>query len=370
MELINRATCVAQVLPGMDVAGVEHVVIVAKVTYSLPSSSGPLTLAAQQRGILAADRWAGEPNISSPLEESEHCLRKPACDVVLNGTAYAPDGKPVPEFTTRLQVGEHIDKTIRIVGERAWHKGLLGIRAGAPIPLASLPLDYVHAFGGIDTSHADEARHARLAANPIGRGFRQNTARSAINGLPMPQTEEPGRPVVKPSGEWRPMAYGPLSRAWAPRQAYAGTFDQHWEEEVAPFLPSDFDERFHQCAPEDQRLPHPRGDLPVALTNLTPDGSCRFVLPAQPIPILVFCRDHRELTGEALVDTIVIEPDAGWCSMTWRLALPLRRSLGELGAVVVGPPSQGWLRARRLGKTWYPDADRLILSRRLIASRT
>ena len=65
------------------------------------------------------------------------------------------------------------------------------------------------------------------------------------------------------------MAYGPLGRGWPQRARYAGTYDQAWLDDHFPFLPPDFDDRYHQAAPPDQQMPHPAQALPVRLTNLT-----------------------------------------------------------------------------------------------------
>ncbi|MCK5013694.1 MAG: DUF2169 domain-containing protein [Candidatus Omnitrophica bacterium] len=56
----------------------------------------------------------------------------------------------------------------------------------------------------------------------------------------MPNTEETGKPVTKPNGKYRPMAFGPFGRAWKQRIQYAGTYDQHWIDSVFPFLQADF----------------------------------------------------------------------------------------------------------------------------------
>ena len=58
--------------------------------------------------------------------------------------------------------------------------------------------------------------------------------------------------MTVPWGAYRPMALGPVGRGWRPRLSYAGTYDQHWIDEVFPFLPADFDDRYYQAAPEDQ----------------------------------------------------------------------------------------------------------------------
>ena len=42
------------------------------------------------------------------------------------------------------------------------------------------------------------------------------------------------------------MALGPLTRSVPRRLKYGGTYDQNWEDNIFPFLPPDFDERYYQ----------------------------------------------------------------------------------------------------------------------------
>ena len=51
-----------------------------------------------------------------------------------------------------------------------------------------------------------------------------------------------------------PIGFGPVPRFAKARVRYAGTYDEHWIENVLPFLPQDFDDRYFQAAPEDQWL--------------------------------------------------------------------------------------------------------------------
>jgi hypothetical protein len=60
--------------------------------------------------------------------------------------------------------------------------------------------------------------------NPVGRGFHKQLKTSFVDGSPMPNTEEIGRPVTAPeSMTYLPMSFGPLGRHWEPRAPLAGT---------------------------------------------------------------------------------------------------------------------------------------------------
>lgn len=115
--------------------------------------------------------------------------------------------------------------------------------------------------------------------------------------------------------------FGPVPAERPPRASLAGTYDTSWRKERLPLLPLDFDERFHQCAPEDQQAsPHLRGGERVRLTNLTPGGLLEFSLPEVS---LTFC---TEMGGEvvehpSLLHTVILEPDLFRVQLVWHTSL-------------------------------------------------
>ena len=60
--------------------------------------------------------------------------------------------------------------------------------------------------------------------------------------------------MTVPWGDYRPMGFGPGRPRLDAPLSYAGTYDQNWLDNVFPFLPADFDERYYQAAPEDQQI--------------------------------------------------------------------------------------------------------------------
>jgi hypothetical protein len=172
------------------------------------------------------------------------------------------------------------------------------------------------------------------------------------------------RPVTKPDGNYRPMAFGPVGRAWGPRPKFGGTYDQNWVDNVFPFLPSDFDERYYQCAPADQQTDYLRGGEEVSLLNVIPQGRTAFKLPAVQVPITFYPRNYEEKEVNPLCDTLIIEPDLGRFMMLWRAALPLKKNMFEIAQVIVGRMPRAFYRARESGKTWYPSLKELVEARR------
>ena len=217
-----------------------------------------------------------------------------------------------------------------------WEAQGVGFGMTSPVPFVQMPITYDRAFGGTDTIHEDPSKHAAFMENPSGKGFHSQIVKEWIHGTPLPNTEEIGRPVTWMNGDYKPMSFGPIGRNWAARAAYAGTYDAVWLSDHFPFLPSDFDDRYHQAAPFDQQLPMPLGEQQVRLVNLTPDGDRTFVLPHMEAPIQVLSKKGLREDFRAFADTVVVEPDEERVTMTWRVARPLRKNIFELAQVLIG----------------------------------
>src|SRR6266545_1554156 len=101
MELLNATKMLAAYTMGMKPDGGELLVVVVKGTFKFPSANAEPQLAQEQVPLVMADEFTGEPGFSAPRYESDFAPIKPRCDVLLNGSAYAPGGDP----TTRLEVG-------------------------------------------------------------------------------------------------------------------------------------------------------------------------------------------------------------------------------------------------------------------------
>jgi hypothetical protein len=345
MELINATRMTAGYNMGLEPSGRELLVVVIKGTFVLPAQGEPVRLHEQQLPLVLADTFSGEPGFSAPLHEVDFAPRKPACDVLLNGSAYAPPGRAVTRTRVGLQLGP-ISKFFDVVGPRVWLAQAGTVHASQPQPFARLPLSYDVAFGGLDNESPDPADHDAYAANPAGQGFRRQLKSANLHGRPLPNTEVPGQPVSSPTGAYAPMAFGPLGRGWPQRARYAGTYDQTWLDDHFPFLPPDFDERYYQAAPADQQMPHPQQPLPVRLTNLTPDGLREFTLPYFEAPIHVFPKRGPREDFVARLDTIHFEPDLDRFTMSWRIARPLKKNLHEIAQVLVGRKGPEWWQQR------------------------
>jgi hypothetical protein len=348
MELINSTRMVAGYTLATDPSGRELLVVAVKGTFRIPIEQGArLELHEEQLPLVMSDVFFGAPGLSAPKYEIDFAPRKQRCDVLLNGQAHAPGGKPTDRVTVGLKIGSW-SKSFAVVGDRVWVASE-GPRSTAPAPFVTMPISYDYAFGGVDQRHEDPGQHDAFMPNPSGRGYHKHLVDEWLEGSPLPNTEELAVEVQQPDGAYRPMSFGVLGRHWEPRYRYAGTYDQNWLDNVAPFLPSDFEERYFQAAPLDQQLPLPVGEQKISLLNLTADGRRDFTLPHFEAPIYVFPKkgEREELT--ALADTIIVEPDLERVTMTWRIARPLRKNMFEVAQVLVG----------RKGPEWWQEREQL-----------
>jgi hypothetical protein len=347
---------------GLAPDGRESLVVVVKGTFRIPKDGQEPTLVEQQVPLVMADVFTGDPGFSAPLYESDFAPKKPKCDVLLNGSAYAVGGRPAPRVEVSLHVAP-LTKTFAVVGKRTWRKGIFSIKSTKPEPFAKMPFTYNQAFGGADKTHQDPAKHKFVLTNPVGIGFHDQLKAELIDGKPLPITEESADPIKQPNKVYRPMALGPVGRNWDPRYKFAGTYDQAWIDNGFPFLPADFSDTYHQAAPLDQQIPYLQGGELVTLSNLTPEGTTRFRVPPIEMPIVIFPKRGEKHESKGVIDTLLIEPDQQRFMITWRASYALKRNMFDVVQVVAGVMPKAWYRARELGKTYYPSLGALVAAK-------
>lgn len=340
MNLLNNTAYAADYTTCADAAGRNHLLVVIKATFRLPLGGEPAELIERQLPPVVADTFTGAPGETAPEYECDYVLSKPRCDVLLLGSAYAPQGIAVPLVGVGLRVGT-LSKTFQVHGPRRWEAGFLGVRPGPAIAFTRQRLSYDIAFGGGNPATGKKGELLAYLGNPVGCGYHKRFKRASLVGSPMPQTEAVDMPIIHPSKPYAPKSFGPLGRNWESRARYAGTYDKQWEEKVFPFLPRDFDERYFQAAPDDQQLDQLVGGETVTLLNLThpaitPSGRLDFVLPDLSLNIAIQALDEEPEVHAARADTLIIEPDRQSFSITWRLAHPLGRYLSDIEELVIG----------------------------------
>jgi hypothetical protein len=325
LQLDNRTPFEAERAVLLDLDGSEIWVVAVKATFEF--RNGEPVLAGKQEPVCLVDEYYGEPGVSSMRYESELTFRKPGTDVVINGHAYSPGGKPAKELDVVIGVNNR-RKVIRVRGDRFWRQSLVGLTASSPQPFEKIPLIYERAFGGTDTSDEDPRKHGAESRNPVGTGFAVSS--SALKDRPLPNLEDPSTEIRNLLGRPKPVGIGFICKHWEPRRRYTGTCDQDYIENRLPLYPLDFDLRFFQGANPDWIFtPHLRGGESVELENMTPDGYLAFQLP-RTLPGFRTLLSGKWIPHRATLGTVVIEPDVPRVLMTWQTFLPCHRRTFEL----------------------------------------
>ena len=362
MELVNATKMLTAYTMGMEPSGRECLVVAIKGTFEIPSAGEEAHFAAEQVPPVMVDVFTGEAGFSSTVYESEFAPFKPRCDVLLNGSAYAPGGKPAERVPVTLRVGTMV-KSFVVVGDRYWSTGFTGFKPSATKPFTVMPISYERAWGGAHASEKNPDESVAYVENPVGRGYYVGEDPKKIVGRPLPNTEDERDPISKSDGKHRPIALGAISRNFSERVRHAGTYDDKWLEECFPFLPADFDTRYYQSAPADQQIDHPNGGEEVELVNLTPEGRTRFRIPKVDVPVEFTNAQYQRIGSRAVLDTIIIEPDQRRFMLVLRASIALKKNIFEIPQCVVGRMPRGWYRARDFGKTYYPSIADLAASR-------
>ncbi|MDH0868138.1 DUF2169 domain-containing protein [Mitsuaria sp. GD03876] len=345
---IGSKQVAADISVAVDVSGREHLVVVAKSTWSLPEAGQrPRPLPPQP--LVVTDEYYGEPGESAMRYGSDMVRFKPRCDVILDACAYSADGRPVTELLAGFELGP-LRKQLRVDGARRWQRVAQDkpeFKLSEPEPFTRVPLHFGFAFGGSRwyAQGQDRLCEAHLH-NPAGAGFAGQRTVEQMHLQPAHQLEHPQQPVRQPGDPVAPQALSAIGRHWLPRRQHAGTYDEDWQRDVFPLLPLDFDEQFHQVAPVDQQMPYPRGGEPVRLSHLLPGRpDVRFAMPRLSDLGVRIQRDNDALQElDVAADTVFLELEHGRFSVVWRASVPIRRHIREIKAVLVAPRSSlAWM---------------------------
>jgi hypothetical protein len=327
--LINDTPFSAESTWVRDRDGAEVWLVAVKCSFTI-QSDGRQVLHPVQTPVSRAPVFRAEPERSSLIQENDLVHTKLKTDVLLYGDAHAPNGRAVHYMDVRLKVAT-IDKTLRVYGDRRWVAGVLGPSLTAPEPFTRVPIVYERAFGGTDMTDAEE--RGWEPRNPVGTGFALK--KEHIVGKLSPNVEDPRRPCV----DWRkghPAGFGPIARHWAPRVALAGTYDDVWERTRKPLVPTDFDDRFHQCAPEDQQVEgFLKGGEFVELHGMTADGVLSFHLPRITLVMTTEFYDGSETQHRPVLHTLSLFPEERSFQIVWHSHLPCHQKVNELRATQI-----------------------------------
>ncbi len=331
LQLTNNTPLKAKILLMPDPDGIDSLYTIIKATFNLDQQ---VTLAEEQIPIIEEDQYIDEPSQSSLKVPSDLNLIKPGTDILLKGTAYAPQGKPAIQTDVTLNVGP-ITKTVRIFGDRVWQAGLLSSKISEPQPFEKMSLIWERAFGGFDKTNDKEPKVLTEERNPVGLGFRVKNGNKTIDGMKLPNIENPAQLISSWKDRPTPVCFGPVCSSWEPRKSYAGTYDENWQKHRMPYLPKDFDPRFFQLASPDLVVPgYLKGGEEVRVMGATPSGLLQFHLPQYQLKV-TYQLDNKNHIRSPNLDTVIIEPDESRLSLLWRTVLPCDKKALQVNQVEV-----------------------------------
>jgi hypothetical protein len=342
---MNAAAPLFAIVPGRNDRG-EHVFsVIVKRTYRI-AEGGAVERAEVDREFLRIDRYYedGDPDWSTVQYESELAPYKPSTDVVVIGRAYAPGGLPTQQMSVSVQVGSR-KKTLLVTGDRncAHREGAAPVFTD-PEPFTELDINYQRAYGGQDDRSVPDIPFM-YPRNFMGRGVVLRNVAAVVEGLPLPNIEDPqdlltpARLFIEAPERWHlqplPQGFGWRQRTWYPRCALVGAYPAFTAagtvtpEERMGLLP-----RNHIALAKQSRLPlleshfnngasfgmifsNFKQDSEIVLSGLTPAGLLRFTLPAE-VPQIGLDLGPGMQQLDARVHTVSVRPDEAEFDLIWR----------------------------------------------------
>lgn len=276
-------------------------VFVVKTTWALHHDAPPELLA---EGLAVSGDQEREDG-GGLSYASDFVPFKPSSDVLLQATAHARPSLETRHLQVGLSVGP-LRKTLLVVGDRRWRRGLLDRSGSDAEPFTEMPIVWSRAFGGPGDP-----------ANPVGTGRKNDV---------LPNIELRDRLIQSARDRLPPAGFGPIPADWEPRARKIGTYGGDYLARRWPFYPADMEWGYFSAAPSDQQVAgYLRGDEPVSFENLHREhAEFRFRLPSQRARccITVAGGEFREVPMR--LDTMWCDLEAERMVLVWRGFTPVQ----------------------------------------------
>lgn len=337
----NNSHFVAEFVIHPDLGMNDQLIVLVKATYDIVDPH-TIKLAEQQLPINLAGRYLGEPGASSLLYPSEFCVEKCSTDIYLHGHAQTPDQSQHTVLDVGLRVGD-VQKVVRVFGDRVWlfktytEAGVERTECSIsePQPFTTMPLIYENAFGGKDTTPEDEKNHVFDERNFVGKGIITEHSQHE-DFVHLPNLEDPLALIQTIADRPVPAGFGPIPGEWLPRRQYAGTYDDKWEKERKPLLPTDFSPKFFNAAHSDLIAPNfLLGNEEVEIVNASSLGRLHFNLPAEIPGISVQMVQEKPDLTKTRLDSIMINTDNHTVELLWRASYKIQNRIADLEKIYV-----------------------------------
>ncbi len=201
MDLVNNTPYAARLFHGHVGPDDKAAWVIARATFRYDPESAAL--------IPSDDPW---PIFDQALETavgvfpSDNVFVREGCDVVIVGDVTLD--REVTRHAVRARAGA-LTSELAVHGDRVWQKTLRGtLTPSAPLPFHSMTLDWRRSYGGTTSYQGTTASHF---LNPAGMGLYW----SADDALekPLPNIEDPTRPVTRWEDRPMPAGWGPITNA-------------------------------------------------------------------------------------------------------------------------------------------------------------
>ena len=250
-------------------------------------------------------------------------------EVLLLGDCRSPGGTPASHRRVSLRVGP-VAKALDVYGNRFWTRDRGILRKTDPEPFLSMPVDFFHAFGG-----------PGYGPNPAGKGCDDPSDGSL---RPLPNIEDPLRPLSSPDDRPEPAGFGPLGLTWTGRFSKVGKYRSLELGKEPPPLPSDTEWTLFNQALPDQWLPGMwSGGEEISLTGFHPEDDTQVSrLPRMMIRAFVHFRDESAIEADMHPETVWLFPGPSMGVVVHRGSIPLRSDdASEVATILLGAEDPG-----------------------------
>ena len=348
--LADSESYMQAVFPAQDPQGKPIIAGLVKRTYEM-TPDGRCHPAAEQDPLVGVDVYfdGKDPVTGTCYKESDIIPFKVATDVVVIGKAYAPGGRPVRVTDASVSIGS-VTKRILVVGDRKCGYSMMqGPVFPEPKPFTEMEVRYERAYGGVDVASQGPDAPSIYPRNPLGRGFVVKNKKEAIEGLDLPNFEDPGMILTQENlvtngmENWQkqpmPQGFGWYGKLWYPRCSFAGVLpaDMKLYEELheasVGAVPKDQVEQFKKFkmpmldfkyfsgASPGLAVPYLKGNEVIRLTNLDPRGVCEIHLPGTTPKIGIDIGEGVK-NPEVFLHTVCILKEENRMYLVWRGAIP------------------------------------------------
>jgi len=115
--LSNFSPFRADVAAVLDPHARQHYLVVLSATFEAQPGKS-MRIAEEQTALADIDVHFGDPATSSVKYDADYAFEKPGVDVVVNGSAYAPNGRPTSHVQVGIRVGGVLEKKAQSAGRK------------------------------------------------------------------------------------------------------------------------------------------------------------------------------------------------------------------------------------------------------------